>query len=346
MELKFVSVVLVSLVVASAAVATTRRLALGHGMVDQPNERSSHRRPVPRLGGIGIVTGFAVGAAAAWLFGFDLPKDTRAAVVGVALVAALGLADDLRPMRALPRFAGQVSIATLYTVVAGPLRQLDLLGFTELHLGWVAYPFSVLWIVWMINLFNFMDGIDGIAGLQCLVACVVFAMAGGATRGGADAVLSAALGAACLGFLFFNWPPASIFMGDVGSTALGFFLATAALRLANREPPALEFPAAVLAAGPFVFDATFTLVRRIRAGERWYEAHRSHLYQRPQNWGIGHGMVTSCSGVLMVLSGAGALLYQASPGPSGRVAVVGTIVAILTFVAVLVLRRDRAVARA
>lgn len=245
-------------------------------LLDVPNARSSHRTPTPRGGGVGIAAAFLVGCAYATFAGVD--SGCALPIVGGALlVAAVGFWDD----------HGHVSPhwRLFVHMTAGVLAVMSLPGGEPLRLGplaigpggWADF-LAVLGIVWFLNLFNFMDGIDGLAGIE--VVCV----AGGAAVLASWTVVtpgavwaSASLAVAGLGFLVWNWPPARIFMGDVGSGFLGYLLGCQAI--ATARSGTLSLAVWLILAGVFCVDATFTLVRRVLTGQRWYQAHRSHAYQ-------------------------------------------------------------------
>jgi Fuc2NAc and GlcNAc transferase len=265
------------------------KLALARGLLDVPNQRSSHRVPTPRGGGLAIVlvsgAAYAALGAMQWLDGRLL-----AALAGGLLVAAVGLIDDRRPVSAGARLAVHVAAALWALGWLGgvpPLR----LGDQVASLGAAGYVLGTLGIVWTMNLFNFMDGIDGIAASEAIFVLWAGALLGVAFAG-ANPVSWAALvcGAACLGFLVWNWPPARIFMGDVGSGYLGYVIAVLALAATRREPAALW--TWLILGGVFFIDATMTLVRRLARGERVEQAHRSHAYQwLARRWG-SHAKVT------------------------------------------------------
>lgn len=330
-----------ALVVAVAVIWVTRSLALRQGLLDVPNERSSHRRPVPRLGGVGIVLGFFAGSGVAVALGTRLDTNALWLALFFGVVAVVGLVDDIKSLPAAMRFPGQLAIATGYCMLAGPIRVADIPGLGPVRLGFLAYPISILWIAWMVNLFNFMDGLDGIAGTQTVVGAAVFAIAAWVAGDAGLVTFAAAVGGASVGFLLFNFPPASIFMGDVGSTALGFCFAAFSLRAASASTIELAAPAAVLATGPFIFDATFTLLRRAAARERFWQAHRSHVYQRPQNWGVAHATVTVVAGAMMLVSALQALLYQFVRSETTRLGIAVLALAMDLLVAGAVLLRDR-----
>ncbi len=255
-------------------------------------------------------------------------------LAATALIALLGLADDVRPLPARVRFGVQVGLASL--VVASSYGRLPvaagLLG------AWIPSPalavLAVLWIVWLTNLYNFMDGIDGLAGVQALTASAGLAVVALAVGAGASAWLLLALGGASLGFLVFNFPPSSIFMGDVGSTAVGFFFGC--LPLFPEAHPVPVAPVA-LALSLFVLDATVTLLRRVARGERWYAPHRTHLYQRPVVLGVGHRAVLVAAGAGMAAVAACAVAWPLT-GTSGRV-MAAMMPFFLFFLATIVVRR-------
>jgi UDP-N-acetylmuramyl pentapeptide phosphotransferase/UDP-N-acetylglucosamine-1-phosphate transferase len=266
--------------------------------LDVPNERSSHSRPTPTGGGLVIVAGFLVGLGVWLATGGSLSPRALGWVAGALLVAGVSFVDDLHPLPALPRLLTHGLGAVVLTVVGVQDRELPLLA---------ALPLAFLWIALVTNVYNFMDGIDGLATSQAIVAGVAMALAGIAVRNPLVATGAGLLAAASAGFLLYNLPPARLFMGDVGSTFLGFSFAGLSL-LGNlgvgggRLP--VEFGVVVLA--PFLFDSLLTLARRIVRGERWYAAHRTHYYQRLVQGGLSHAQVTGLYACLAVVAaGAG-----------------------------------------
>lgn len=252
-------------------------------LIDSPNHRSSHHVPTPSGGGIGLVvagslTGLLLVWQSSWFFG--------GAVLAVSCVlAGVGLRDDRQPMPATYRLGIQAVMGACLLFVLGGMPELQ--HFANAWLSrTLIYLFLLLVIVWWINLFNFMDGIDGIAGSQ-----VVFMLLAAATLlvwSRPSVVASPALiwmlciAGATIGFLTLNWAPAKIFMGDVGSIYLAFMvLSLGLLSIRNDWIPVVAGVAmwSILGAA-FVSDATVTLVTRMVTGKRWYEAHRSHAYQR------------------------------------------------------------------
>lgn len=268
-------------------------------MLDIPNSRSSHSDPTPRGGGVVIVAGFVLGLGVWLAAGGILSPRAWGWLVGALLIAAVGFLDDLRSLPILPRLGAQLAAAALLAIV-GVNEQSALLV--------LALAAAFVYITLVTNVYNFMDGIDGLAATQAIIAGAALAMAGTAINNPLLQVCGAALASASAGFLLWNRPPARFFMGDVGSTFLGYCFAGLCL-LANigvgggRLP--LEFDLVLLA--PFLFDALVTLSRRIVRGERWYAAHRSHYYQRLVQRGLSHGQVTCLYAGLAVLAAAAAL---------------------------------------
>jgi len=265
------------ILIAFVLTAVMRRISLARGLLDVPNERSSHATPTPRGGGAAIVMG-SLGAWCVLRAMHVLDNDLfMALAVGGLAIAIVGLIDDRRPLRASVRLVVHIAAAIWSVVWLGKLPLANLGGMPFVTTAAVE-AVAVLGIVWVLNLFNFMDGIDGIAASEAVFVSwggALLLMLGGGAPG--VAAVELALGSACVGFLVWNWPPAKIFMGDVGSGYLGYVLAVLALAGA-RENPA-TFWVWLILGGVFFVDATFTLVRRMLRGERVYQAHRSHAYQ-------------------------------------------------------------------
>ncbi len=240
----------------AAGTALVRRLAIQHAVLDVPNERSLHAAPTPRGGGIAIAAVSLVAIALLGLTGTVAPRTAIGLVGGGLVVALVGWLDDLRGVRPRTRLVCHIAAAIWLTAWLGGVTQLRF-GSSTLALGPAGWVVAVLGITWMINLYNFMDGIDGLAAGEAVIVASLGGLgllAAGQPGLGAAALIVAAASA---GFLVFNWPPARIFMGDVGSGLLGFLLA--GLGLASEQaggPAALTW---VLWLGVFVVDATITL---------------------------------------------------------------------------------------
>lgn len=282
------------------------RYAPGLGLMDIPNDRSSHTRPTPRGGGIAIVMGSGAGLLVALVMEeSSLPPAAVAMLAAAGLVAGISLLDDLRPLAPVVRLGTHV-VAAL--VVVGQLElpgEVDLPGTGTIPIRPVALAMTVVWIVGVTNIYNFMDGIDGLAAGQGVVAGATWGVAGLATGDQFMAAAGLAIAASCAIFLARNWAPARIFMGDAGSAFLGFSFASLPLLAAGGPLGRRAWPIGAVVLLPFLFDATLTLLRRLRRGENVLQPHRTHLYQRLVVAGAGHAWV---SGVYIGLAAASALV--------------------------------------
>lgn len=264
------------------------------GLLSSPNKRSSHERPTASGGGLGIVLASTV--AGLWLSSAQ-SQGVLTTILLAAALAFVGLIDDLRHLSIKLRLLIQVTICAVLIVTLGKVPQMSFGDF--LLSGWVMSMFVVLVGVWWINLFNFMDGIDGIAAAQA-----VFMLTMGAaliTWENQDAMSSPiwsymlCVSGAALGFLALNWPPAKIFMGDTGSTWLGFMIF--ALALLTIHAGWLSYEVWLVLGAVFVTDASVALLTRVASGKPWYKAHRDHAYQHlARRWqgekNMGHRSVT------------------------------------------------------
>ncbi|PRB75434.1 glycosyltransferase family 4 protein [Pseudomonas sp. MYb185] len=253
-----------------------RRYALSRSLMDIPNARSSHSIPTPRGGGVAIVLAYL---AVLPLIGHQgwLSWPLVIGLMGTgALVAVIGFLDDHGHIAARWRLLSHFMAAAWLLAWLPELPRLALLG-TSFDLGLIGYVLAAVMLVWLLNLYNFMDGIDGIASVEAITVCVggglLYALVGIPMLATAPLLL----GAAVVGFLVWNFPPARIFMGDAGSGFLGVMLGGLALQAAWVAPQLLW--AWLILLGVFVLDATFTLLRRLMRGDKVYEAHRSHAYQ-------------------------------------------------------------------
>jgi UDP-N-acetylmuramyl pentapeptide phosphotransferase/UDP-N-acetylglucosamine-1-phosphate transferase len=277
-----VAVAAVVLVASYAGTGLILRVLKSRAILDHPNPRSSHRRPTPTGGGIAVVAIVAL----AWLWiGLRAPGMQALQLIGLAVaLAALSWLDDLKglsPFVRLPAHLAAVAAALMLAPPPGPVFGGLLPGTLDLLAA------GLVW-VWFLNLFNFMDGIDGIAGVETAAigvgVVVVTAVAG---LPGEHALFGLALAAAALGFLGWNWHPAKIFLGDVGSVPLGFLLGWLLISLAGRG----QWAAALILPFYYLADATTTLVRRALRGERVWQAHREHFYQQGVGRGLSHAQV-------------------------------------------------------
>jgi Fuc2NAc and GlcNAc transferase len=291
-------------------VAGVRAWAMRRGLMDVPNERSSHTVPTPKGGGIVffpialLAIPFAASAAGA---------GRLLTFLGLGgLIAAVSWLDDLREIRAGIRLVVHTAAAIAAVVAFGAWPAIAVPGIGELAVGAGGVALAVVWIVGLTNAYNFMDGIDGIAGAQAVVALVGWAVLSHLAAWPAAGAVALLLAAACLGFLAHNRPPARIFMGDVGSAFLGFTLAVMPL-LADPADPLLPATAAWMVA-PFVIDSVHTFGQRLVAGQNVLAAHRSHLYQRLVVAGWSQGRATAFYAVLAFIGAAFGIAWWTGAG--------------------------------
>ncbi|HEL3811924.1 MULTISPECIES: MraY family glycosyltransferase [Stenotrophomonas] len=267
---------LLGLALLSAALTwAARGYALRQQLMDQPGERRSHSVATPRGGGIAIVISLLVTAGVAmWIWPESAPS-LLVASLGLVLVAGIGWWDDHRPLPAMRRLLVHFIAAAL------------LAALVKVHGGsWLLAALVLLFTASLINIWNFMDGINGIAASQAIVVALGLAP----VLPWPYSLAAVALGLACLGFLPFNFPRARIFMGDVGSGALGYAVA-AVLALASVQTD-IHWILLLVPASAFLVDAGFTLLARIISGQRWMEPHTQHVYQRAVQAGASHAQVT------------------------------------------------------
>jgi len=269
----------------------------GKGIQDIPNERSLHEKPVPRIGGVGLMAGLLSGWA---LMLTSLVWWLVVPLIGLFIVSLL---DDMQGLPVRKRLLAHLAAAAILVGGAGLLTQQ----------GIVIAIVVLLFTVWMTNLYNFMDGSDGLAGGMALFGFSMYGIAALMNHNDVFAMLNFTIGAAALGFLYNNFHPAKVFMGDAGSIPLGFLAAGMGLWGWQMGCWATWFP--LLVFSPFIMDASVTLVKRTLRGVKITEAHREHYYQRLIQLGWGHHSVALIEYALMLGVGLSALtvLHQAFP---------------------------------
>ncbi|WP_019582569.1 MraY family glycosyltransferase [Pseudomonas mandelii] len=278
--------------------AILRRYAISQSLMDVPNARSSHVVATPRGGGVAIVVAFVMSLGFLYVTGL-IPAEFFFAIAGAGgAIAMIGFMDDHGHIAARWRLLGHFAASTWLLFWIGGLPVVEIGGRT-FDLGWFGHVLAAFYLVWLLNLYNFMDGIDGIASVEamcvCLGACLLY-WVGGAT----DLVWAPLLLAMSVaGFLFWNFPPAKIFMGDAGSGFLGIVLGGLSIQAAWFSADLLWGWLILL--GVFIVDATFTLFRRLLRGDKVYEAHRSHAYQFASRRFGSHLPVTMAVGAINLL---------------------------------------------
>lgn len=277
-----------------------RRYAISRSMLDQPGARRSHSSPTPRGGGVGIVVAM-VGAGLLLVAGGRIDATPGLAfVASLLMVAGVGWWDDHRDLSAAFRL--------LVHLAAGAVAAIGVLGAPTGTVEVLVVALAALWLAGMLNAWNFMDGINGIASGQAVVVGLALWLVPGMLAAG-WASLAMVLAVACAAFLPFNLPRARLFLGDVGSGAIGFSIGVLLLAAAAASPPA-SWPLVVLLSVVFLVDAGATLVGRVVAGRRWWRPHREHAYQWAVRRGRSHFQVASAYTLLGLLTAImGGLLW-------------------------------------
>jgi UDP-GlcNAc:undecaprenyl-phosphate GlcNAc-1-phosphate transferase len=326
----------ISLVLSALLTPLVRRLALRRGWLDHAlDARKIHGRPIPRLGGVAIVLSFyapmlgmlAYPTALSLQF-YAEPVRAVALLGGAACIALLGLYDDMRGATAWGKLTVQFAVALGLWFAGLRVEHVTLPGLGAFDLGLWSLPVTLLWVAGVINAMNLIDGLDGLAGGVALLALstsfVVAFFRGGATM----ALLSAALGGGVLGFLVYNFNPASIFMGDTGSMFLGFVLAAGAMVSTSKASTAVAILVPLLSLGVPLTDTLLAVARRARAGRPIFSADRDHIHHRLLAAGLSQRQAVLVLYGASLLLGGGALLL--SFANSWQVAIVLTVTAAAT----------------
>jgi len=304
------------------------------GRLDNPNDRSMHTLATPTGAGLAVIGLFV-------LVGLYLYATSREAVLLIILSILLilmitGWFDDKNNLSVKLRLGVFCIVSAILVFAIGPVDEIILFNSTDVSPPyWLAIVITSLGFIWLINLYNFMDGMDGLAGLQAIIASLTFAFLFykiDPVFGTNLYLLCLALAVITLGFMFWNWSPAKIFLGDVGSLPIGAFFGVLSV-IAVREYDVSIF-SCVLVLFVFVFDTFYTLVLRAIRGENLTQAHSSHLYQRLGKAGVAHYKVVLAYGVLMSYFAGLAILFELSINTAvvtGVFVVIGVISALITF---------------
>lgn len=330
---------LISTMASFALTPAVRHWANSRGVVDAgEEERKVHNRPIPRVGGVAIAVAFFLpvfglffldnGVSAAYL------RDSSrflGLVVGAVAMVMLGVVDDLRGLGAKYKLAAQVLVA-LMAFFAGYQIEVVMTPFGRLELGLLALPVTLLWIVGIVNAINLIDGLDGLASGIALFTVVVLFTLGLVQANVVVALTAIALAGAILGFLRYNFNPASIFMGDSGSLFLGYVLAVTAIAGSAKSQTAVSLLIPLIALGLPVFDTSLAIVRRFLSGRRIFDADRGHVHHRLLDRGLSHRqavLVLYGGSIVLALSALGLVWANAS-----QAAIILTLVGIGTVIAV------------
>jgi UDP-N-acetylmuramyl pentapeptide phosphotransferase/UDP-N-acetylglucosamine-1-phosphate transferase len=295
---------LVVFVVTAVLVDVMILLATRLQLVDVPSGRSAHALPTARGGGMPLVLTCCLASVAVCLrwpaYAFPVAMGI---IIPSSMIAVVGFWDDIRPLRATLRLFVQIGVSVLIVAVLGPVERLEVPGIGGLGFGWLAWPLSILWVVGWINAYNFMDGSDGMAALGAVAVAAGFVAITFWIGDFPTVLLASFAGAAAAGFLVYNWSPARVFMGDVGSAFLGAFFAAVTLLDASGASDRTFLPMA-MAAWPYIYDPLLSVIRRVWTGHNPLIPHREFLFHRLVRSGVSHATVAV---LYAFLAGIGAL---------------------------------------
>lgn len=307
-----------SFLVTLGLLAWLSRSKVAAAVLDRPNQRSLHSTPVPRIGGIGM----AIGVATGWLLAS--PAMPLSILAGGCILFGLSLLDDVFGISVATRLGAHFLVAAGFVITAMPSATTP----------WLSVVLTLA-VAWMTNLYNFMDGSDGLAGGMAVFGFGAYGLAALAGGDFSFAAINLSVAAAACAFLFFNFPPARVFMGDVGAIPLGYLAAVLDVTGWLRGNWPWWFGIAVFS--PFIVDASYTLLKRLLRGAKVWQPHREHFYQRLVQSGWGHRKTAVAEYVLMALC-SGAAIFGARQGQNLQLAVLG---ALALFYAGLVVALER-----
>lgn len=300
---------LVAALVALITTPVVRSLAVRMGAVDVPKDgRRMHDHPIPRMGGLAIFFGFILSV----LIFQTLTPSLRGMLLGSVIIVVLGILDDIYALPALPKFLIQI-VAALVAVLEG--NRIEFLSNPNIfskepfwELGWLSIPISVLWIVAITNSVNLIDGLDGLAcGVSTISSMTLLVIALIVSEPDV-AILMAALAGACIGFLPYNLNPAKIFMGDTGSTFLGFILATVSIQGLFKFYAIISFAVPFLMLGLPIFDTCFAILRRVAKGQSPMSPDRGHIHHRLIDMGFSQKQAVAVLYIISAILGLSAVV--------------------------------------
>lgn len=329
---KLLGACIVAFVFSFASTPLVKRLAYKWNAIDVPKDgRRMHKKAIPRLGGLAIIFGFAVAVVC---FGVKT-REVLAILAGSFIIAVMGIVDDIKALDAKPKFLVQI-LAALIVVIGGDMK---IQVFTNPNIlsdaaylilpEWISVIITIIWIVFITNAVNFIDGLDGLAaGVSAIMSVSVVFIA---TRLGEYyvAVLGVALMGACFGFLPYNFNPAKIFMGDTGSTFLGFMLASVSILGMFKSYAIISFAVPVLIMGLPLFDACFAMIRRISKGQSPMQADRGHLHHRLIDMGFSQKQSVFILYVISGVLGISAIVLAESGAIKAVMLLAGVLVVLL-----------------
>lgn len=299
---------LASFVTVLAVTPLVIKLAVKIGAVDKPNERKVHQKLMPRLGGLAIF----IGAIAGYFAGGVYNEKVTAITVGAIMIVILGMLDDKYELSAKIKFAGQIIVGCLIVYSGLKIDLLTIPYVGDFELGLWSYPITVFWIVAFTNAINLIDGLDGLsAGISAIGIITIAVMAAMAGKFLIFTFCALLLGSIA-GFLFYNFHPAKIFMGDTGALFLGYSISILSLLGLYKSVTLFSFVVPIIILGVPVFDTTFAIIRRIVNKRPISSPDKSHLHHRLLDLGLSHRKTVLCIYAFGILFGLSALILSES----------------------------------
>ncbi len=312
-----VTYILLALIVATlVSFGTTplvKRMAYKVGAIDVPKDsRRMHKVPIPRLGGLAIFLGFFLSV----LLFAEIDRETQGILIGAVMIVVLGILDDIMTLRALPKFLVQIAAAGVAVYYGNVIQYVSNPVLTSaapyLDLGSWAVPVTIVWIVAITNAVNFIDGLDGLAvGVSAISSATLLVTAILVSEGNVAVMMAALLGA-CLGFIPYNMNPAKIFMGDTGSTFLGYILATLSIQGLFKLYAIISFAVPFLILGLPIFDICFAILRRLARGQNPMHADRGHIHHRLIDMGFNQKQTVAIAYMITAILGLAAVVLTTS----------------------------------
>ena len=316
-EFNMIAVILlpmvVALVISFLSTPIVKSFAYKLGAIDVPkDERRMHKVPIPRMGGLAIFLGFIISV----LLFVEIDDQMKGILLGAVIIVVLGVVDDMTPLRAKFKFLVQICaalVAVYHGVVIEILTNPNVFSDAPYwSLGWMKYPVTVLWIVGVTNAVNLIDGLDGLASGVSTISAMTMLVIAILVSEQQVAIVMAALAGACLGFMPYNKNPAKMFMGDTGSTFLGYILATYSIQGLFKYYAIVSFAVPFLVLGLPIFDTAFAIVRRVARGQSPMTPDRGHIHHRMMDMGLNQKQTVAALYVVSSLLGLSAVVLTTS----------------------------------
>ncbi len=320
----------ISFIITFATTPFVKQIASKVGIVDKPDsERRVHKKPIPLLGGLAMFYGFIVSVI---VFG-ELDNNIRGMALGALVILVVGIIDDARQLSAKVKLPFQILAAVILVLHDIRIDVVSVPAFISdtgvLHLGIWGIPLTVIWVVGVTNAVNLIDGLDGLAAGVCSISCMSLLCIALIVGEFEVALITAALTGCCFGFLPYNFNPAKIFMGDTGSTFLGFILASVSIMGLFKSYAVISVAVPFLVLGLPLFDTGFAILRRVKAGKPIMSPDREHLHHRVLDMGFSQKKTVSIIYLMCTVLGLCAVLMVSNGILQALLLIVGVILAVL-----------------